>query len=520
LRALIDWSYELCSEAERTIWSRLSVFYGGFELDAAEVVCSGDGIAPDTVFDLVASLVDKSIVMRDEQDGRVRYWLLETIREYGEEKLREAGEEMALRRRHRDWFADLAGMADLRWFSSNQAEWIRRLRHEHPNLRVALELSVAEEGEAESGLRIAASLENYWFVRGFLGEGRHWLDRALVHESGLHRARAKALRVDGWLAVLQGDTERAAVLLGEARELAERLPDPVELAYVTQVEGNIALFAGDLAGASAMFEEALVGFREVGGRSGEMWALFVLGLTQGLSGNPQGGVATLEECIEITSASGEYWWRSYALWALGLLRWRAGDTAGAAAIQKESLQLKRLLDEQLGLALCLEVLAWIAGTEGRDERSARLLGAADRVWRAMHISLSVFRGLGDFSDECKAQVRRRLGATAFDAAFRQGGKLTGAEALELALEERSAAPAAAGQAVAATPLTRREREIAELIAEGMSNREIAATLVIAQRTAEGHVEHILSKLGFTSRVQVAAWVAEQRGRQDGPAATG
>jgi non-specific serine/threonine protein kinase len=518
LRALIDWSYELCSPAERTVWARLAVFSGGFELDAAEAVCSGDGIAPDSVFDLVASLVDKSIIMRDEHEGGVRYRLLETIREYGEEKLRDDGAEMALRRRHRDWYADFVGLADLRWFSADQPEWIRRLRHEHPNLRVALELSVAEEGDAEAGLRMAASLENYWFVRGFLGEGRHWLDRALVHESGVHRARAKALRVGGWLAVLQGDRERAVELLDQARELAEHLFDRAELAYITQVEGNIALFDGDLATASALFEEALEGFREVGGRSGEMWALFVLGLTQGLSGNPQGGEALLEECVEATSARGEYWWRSYALWALGLLRWRAGDTAGAAAIQKDSLQLKQLLEEQLGLALCLEALAWIAGTERRDERSARLLGAAERVWRDMQMSLTVFRGLSAFRDECTDQVKGRIGGAAFDAAFRHGGRLTAAEALELALEEKPAA--AAGPTRSVTPLTRREREIAELVAEGLSNREIAATLVIAQRTAEGHVEHILSKLGFTSRAQVAAWVAEQRGQQDGPSAAG
>jgi predicted ATPase/DNA-binding CsgD family transcriptional regulator len=509
LRALIDWSYELCSEPERTVWARLSVFSGGFELDAAEVVCGGDGIAPEAVFDLVASLVDKSIIMRDEHNAHVRYRLLETIRVYGEEKLREAGEHVTLRRRHRDWYAQLTGKADARWFGSDQPESIRRLRREHANLRVALEFCLTMESDGESALQMAASLENYWFVQGFLGEARHWLARALARESTAGRARAKALRVDSWLAILQAD-ELASERLAEAREIAEHLPDPLEIAYVTNIEGEVALLAGDLRRATPLFEEALAGFRTIGARSGEMWALLNLGLAHGIGGNRDRGVEALEECIAITSEHGEVWWRAHALWALGLLIWQDGDLMRAEQIEKESLKLKRSLDEQFGYAFTLDAMAWIAGSQERYERSAQLLGAADRIWQVLRVSIAVFRGLGRFRDQCVARCREKLGAAAYDAAFRQGAQLGSAEAIEYALEEKAAAQPAAAP-VGVSPLTRREREIAELVAEGMSNREIAAALVIAQRTAEGHVEHILSKLGFTSRVQVAAWVAEQRG---------
>ncbi len=509
LRALIDWSYELCSESERTAWARLSVFSGGFELDAAEVVCSGDGIAPDEVFDLVASLVDKSIITRDEQDARVRYRLLETIRQYGEEKLREVGEYPTLRRRHRDWYAQFTAQADARWFGSDQVPAIQRIRREHANLRVALEFCTTMESDGEAAQRMAASLENYWFVHGLLAEGRLWLGRALARESSAGRARARALRVDGWLGILQGDP-RAHERIVEARDLAEHLPDPLEIAYTTVIEGQRILFSGDMDGAVAHFEQALVGFRDVGGHSGEMWALFMLGLVEGLRGNHDRAVALLEECIEITSGSGELWWRSLALWALGLLAWQAGDLDGALAIEKESLRLKRALDDKWGDALVLDVMAWITASQEQYERAAQLRGAADRVWRRMQVSIAVFRALGMFRDQCDARCVKHLGKERYEAAFQRGGQLRSSEAVEFALEEKKAAPAASAAPSTLNPLTRREREIADLVAEGLSNREIAATLVIAQRTAEGHVEHILSKLGFTSRVQVAAWVAEQR----------
>ncbi len=509
LRALIDWSYELCSEQERIAWARLSVFSGGFELDTAEVVCGGDGISPEAVFDLVASLVDKSIIVRDEQDSSVRYRLLETIRAYGEEKLRDAGEHVTMRRRHRDWYAQFAGQADSRWFGSDQVDSIRRLRREQANLRVALEFCLAMESDGEAALRLTASLENYWFVHGFLGEARHWLARALARESTAGRARAKALRVDSWLAVLQADP-KAMDRLAEARELAEHLPDPLEIAYVQQIEGGVALFAGDSKRATALFEQALDGFRALGARSGEMWALLNLGLARGLGGDTEGAREPLEECIAVTAETGEVWWRSHALWALGLLAWQEGDLIQAEETEKEALALKRRLGEQFGYGLTLDAMAWIAGSQERYDRSARLLGAADRIWRLLRAPIKVFGGLGRYHDQCVSRCQSNLGAAAYEAAFQAGSQLSSAEAVELALEEKNAAQPAA-PAAAPNPLTRREREIAELVAEGMSNREIAATLVIAQRTAEGHVEHILSKLGFTSRAQVAAWVAEQRG---------
>ena len=510
LRALVDWSWDLCSDAERRLWSRASIFSGGLELDAAERICSDEKLPAESILDLVASLVDKSVLTRIGDGPRARYRMLEVVREYGAMRLAEAGEQRALAARHCRWFADLAAYGDRHWVSPDQAALMLRLRHERANLRVALEYAVTQ-GPPETALRFAADLENHWFVRGFLSEGRHWLDRALALPPPEHWSRVRALRVNSWIATVQDDRSRAKALLADARELAAKLPPSVEDAYIEVVEGNIAMFAGDPTTALPQFERALARFRERNARSGELWALCVLGLARGLAQEPSRGYADLIACRDMAAASGEVWWRSFALWALSVLRWRAGDNRGAAEAAKQSLDVRSFVeDEQFSVGLALESLAWVTASERRDQRAAQLLGASDRMWRAMHTSLSAFRSLQDFHDESVEQVRGRLGARAFDAAWRRGAEQATADAVDVALERQAEATVPATRSSADDfGLTRREREVAALIAEGLSNREIAARLVVAQRTAEGHVENILSKLGFTSRAQVAGWLAAQ-----------
>lgn len=516
LRALVDWSWDLCSGPERRLWSRLSVFSGGFELDAAEQVCAAPPLEAESILDLLASLVDKSVIFRVGDGPRARYKMLEVVREYGAARLTEAGEQHEVAQRHCDWFAELAHYGDVHWASPDQAAMMQRLRHEQANLRIALEYAVSS-APPEVALRFAADLQNHWFVRGFLSEGRHWLDRALAMPPPPHWTRVRALRVASWIACVQGDRGRASALLTDAKDLAATLPPSPEQAFIPVIEGNIAMFAGDHAAALPLFERALAGFRALDARSGELWCLAVLGLARGLaSASPSDGYADLAACQELAAANGEVWWRSFALWALSVLRWRAGDNRGAADAAKESLEIGTIVeDEQFTVGLSLEALGWVAGSERRDQRAAQLLGASDRMWRAMHASLSSFRSLHDFHDEATSQVRARLGDRAFEAAYGRGTALATAEAVSLALE-RVPAPRTA-PATAAEParlgdlgLTRREQEVATLIAEGLTNRDIAARLVVAQRTAEGHVENILSKLGFTSRAQVAAWLASRR----------
>ena len=508
LRALIDWSWDLCSEPERTLWARLSVFSGGLELDAAEEVCSGGELTRETILDLVASLVDKSVLIRIDDGPAVRYRLLDVIRDYGADRLRAAGEQAALRRRHCQWYAHLAARGDARWIS-DQANISRRFRHEQANLRVALEFAVTE-GPPETALRFAADLESHWYVRGHLSEGRHWLDRALSMGAPKHWTRVKALRVDAWLTTVLGDSERGERQLDEAQALADALPPSVDAAYIPLMRGSVRLFAGDHVAAIPLLEQALAEFRELNARSGEMWTLVVLGLSRGLSGEPRDGYPDLQSIID-TAVEGEIWWRSFARWALSVLQWRAGELPAAVAGARQSLRVREdVEDEQFSSGMALEAMAWFAVSEGRDRRAAQLLGASDRMWRAMRTSLAVFRDIQEFHRDCIETLRDRMGAAAFDAAVRRGAHLTPDEAVDLALE-RGAEPTSGvpAQRTAADPLTRREREVAALLAQGLSNKEIAARLVVAQRTAEGHVENILSKLGLTSRAQVAAWMADR-----------
>ena len=510
LRALIDWSWDLCSDAERTLWARVSIFSGGLELDAAEAVCADEALPADTILDLIASLVDKSVLTR-AGDGNVRYQMLEVTREYGAAKLLESGQQEAVAGRHCYWFAELAADADRNWVSSDQASLMERLRHERANLRVALEHAITA-GPPETALRFAADLQNHWIIRGFLSEGLHWLDRALAMPPPRHWSRVKALRVAAWIAGVQGDGDRAARLLADAVALAEMLPPSPERAYLRLIQGIFRMWAGDHASAVPMFERALTGFRVLNNRNGEVWTLIVLGLCRGIAEPPSSGYPDLITAMELAAASGEAWWQSFALWALSVLRWRDGDHAGATAAAKQSLVIRKVVeDEQFTVGLAVESLAWIAAGELRDQRSAVLLGASKRMWQSMHTSLAPFHTLLDWHDEVVGQVRSRLGAAAFSAAVRRGSDLSAADAVAMALERqpRVQVPEPRADAAAGLGLTRREREVAALIAQGLSNREIAARLVVAQRTAEGHVENILSKLGFTSRTQVAGWMAGQ-----------
>ncbi|MET7328362.1 LuxR C-terminal-related transcriptional regulator [Nonomuraea sp. NPDC005650] len=525
LRALIDWSYALCTEQERLLWTRLSVFSGGLDLEAAEHVCSGDGIDPDEIVDLVVGLVGKSVLAREGDQTTVRYRLLETIRQYGRDRLRESGEEAELRARHRDWFQDLASRGQREWFGPDQVAWFRRLRAEHGNIRTALDYCLTTPGEAERGLAIATSLRFYWIGSGSLREPRDWLDRLLAADPAAGSAagpadgsgpgsaaggepsivRANALCVNARLAVLQSDFALAADTLTEVRELAKKLDDAAILAEISYVSGLATLIQRDLTGAAALLEEAVAGYREVDARMGVVNTLLYLATAYSLLGRSDEAVPRFKEGLEICEGREDNWFTSYTLWVYALEIWRQGDVARAVEMERQAIRLKEPFDDRLGTALCIEALACMAA-DGTPERSAVLFGASQERWRSF--GAPPFGYLSGLHEASEALARERLGEEEFEAAFRRGTELTPADALAYAMCQnvKPAKPAAAAQS---SPLTRREMEIARLVAQGMTNKAIASALVIAQRTAEGHVEHILTKLGFNSRAQIAAWVGEQ-----------
>jgi predicted ATPase/class 3 adenylate cyclase/DNA-binding CsgD family transcriptional regulator len=442
LRKTIDWSFELLSAEERLLLARLSVFVGGCSPEAADAVCNaGRDLSSDVpdVLDLLAALVDKSLIQRDDGvEGEARFVLLETIREYAHERLQTPEDVAVLRWLHAEHYLALAEAAAPELTGPDQAAWLERLETERGNLRAALHWSL-EQGAAATAARLGAALWHAERVRAL-----HEVSMALFDELG---------RSD------------EAVALGEdPSETAERLTERL----------------GDLARASVLYEEQLAQHGEVGETA---------------------GIATLLlNQAELAAAQ--------------------RDFRRAMLLYKESLILCQDVGERLGIALCLEGLGSVVAAQGEPEHAVRLWAAADAVREAMGAPMRPpHRALREPE---LARVRAELDPGTYAAAWEEGRGLRPLRATSYALtvvEQVSERVARASQApprpserpagTGLSLLTPREREVAALVARGLTNREIAAALTITQRTANNHVEHILTKLGFHSRVRLAAWAVQQ-----------
>ena len=517
LRALIDWSYGLCSERERAAWAALSAFSGGFDLPAAEAVCATGDLTPSTLLDTLAALVDKSILIADEHGGRIRYHMLETIREYGRDRLRESGTEPAVRKRHRDHFEQLVEQAREEWCGPGQQRWMARILREHNNIRSVLDYSLTEPGQVEAGLKIAGALWFFWIATGLTAEGRRWLERLLELEAAPSTWRNRALWVCAYLCILQEDIAGAEPRISECRRAAEQHGDAEAVAWAVQLSGMAAMSVGELAKARAQLEDGLARHYACRDDIGTIDVCFYLVAVVALLGEPHRAATLCEETLARCDSQGERWLKSYMLWDLALVAWQLGDCTRAAASGRDGLRLARQFNEQWAIAFCIELLAWAAHAELRHRRAAYLLGCADSIWHRIGAPLFGMRHLLRYHEQCTSGARGMLGAVAFDAEFSKGKQTSLDQAIPLALEEGKAPARHAGAGADGVVLTPREIEVAGLIAEGLSNKAIAAKLVIAQRTVEAHVEHILDKLGFSSRTQVAAWVVET-GRSEAAAA--
>ncbi|MEV6661508.1 protein kinase domain-containing protein [Nocardia fluminea] len=506
LRWCIDWSHALCTAAEQRMWAQLSVFAGSFELDAAEQICGADA-TPQDPLDVLSSLADKSILIREESDSVVRFRMLETVREYGREKLRESGEDKGLRRRHRDWYQRLALDAEAEWISDRQLDWIARLERELPNFREALEFSLSEDGEdaAAAGLRTAAALFQFWAFRGMFGEARSWLDRVIDHSGPQPPSeRVKALCVGACMAAALEDFESARVLLEQGRILARQAfahaVTPAIEGRIEHTAGFLAIMRGDAAAACDSLIQAVEMLRSHGPCDILVSALAGTGWAYEMRGDMARSAECYGQVVAITEARGELLYRLIALRGSGVVAWRRNERDRARQLLEHALRVSARAHSPVIIAYALEALAWTTADRSA-EHAAILMGAAQRIWPSGAREGVLLPPTATFHDECERISRSALGNRRFDAAFQRGQMMDTDASVAYALGER-----ASDTSPASVNLTKRERQVADLVAQGLSNKQVAAELVISHRTAQGHVEHILTKLGFNSRAQIAAWV--------------
>jgi predicted ATPase/DNA-binding CsgD family transcriptional regulator len=518
LRDTFGWSFELCSPAERALWCRLAVFDGSFDLDAAGAVCASDDLPEEALLDTVGELVDKSIVVREELAGQVRYRLLETVREYGLSRLPAAGS--GLMRRHRDWYLRLATRFAAEWFGPDQVGWAARLRAEWANLRTALGWSLSTPGETEGSLRLSAALEWFWLGCGALAEGRLWLDRALAAPDGAETVtRARAMSVRTRVLITQADHAAAAASAEETLALAHTLDDPFLLARAAY-DAGAAIFtrAGPLDRAQEHLDDARARFDALGiAPLDHAMALTTLAYIMLHNGDPDRAEGLCAGAREACRRRGERWWLSYTLLASAEVAFSRGDIAEGEHRAREALPMLYALGADSGVVAALDDLAYAAAASDDLDRAACLLGAGTMVAKPIGQDATERRRYWRGFDSLFDGLRATLGDTAFDAAFQRGEQMSQEAVFGYALGvDQTPGGLPAPRTPSTAPLTRRERQVAALIAQGLSNHQIAGRLVISQRTAESHVENILTKLGFGSRAQVATWYTRQRDAdQDG-----
>jgi predicted ATPase len=431
MRTAIGWSHELCAPAERLLWARVSVFAGGFDLDAAEYVCGGDGLPAQDVLEVLSELVAKSIVLREEDaEHSVRYRLLDTLRDYGARWLRVTVDEHRLRRRHRDWYLGLATWGEIEWFSARQAATSDRTHRAHANLRTALDYCLTEPGEEQLALLLAGTLWYFWVGCGHLSEGRHWLDRALALSGEPTEARAKALWVTGYMATLQGDLARAHPALEECHRQALETGDDRALAYAVHRQGCAALIGDDLPRAAELFEEALWHYEQLGElNSNVVMAMFELGLAMTFQGDTKAGEIWMSKVRDVCEEFGEQWAYAYGMFAVAYSDWLSGDLRAARAHARECVRLSHGFRDLVGVVLGIEVLALLASEPGEDGspgdlREARLLqGAAHSIWRSVGIPLFGSRSFNAAHTACEARVLAGLPELDAAESFRQGALL-------------------------------------------------------------------------------------------------
>ena len=505
LRATVDWSFELLSKEEKALFRRLAVFAGGFDLEAAEGTCAGGDVREGEVLELLSGLVDKSLVLVADRREQARYRLLETVRQYAAEKLEEIGEAGRARELHAKHYLALAEEAGQE--PMEQETWLGILEAEHDNFRSALSWTLGPEdtGEptaerAEVGLRLAAALAQvqFWAAYG-PSEGLRWLESGLSGATAApSQVRAEALGHAGFLALWQGDYRRAIVLLGEAMALHKELGDKAGIATSIFHLGNVALHIGDHKRAEVLRLEAEALLPGLSDPQARALVLYFLGTAALAEGDRDRAEALAEEALGLNREVGNLRGMAMCLTNLGVSALERGDPERARSIYEEELHVLLRLRDKMGTAYGLRGMAGVAALRGEAERAARLWGAVEALQEAIGMRLSPLdRAHPDYEGLLDA-ARPRLGEAAWEAALAEGRAMTPEEAIEYALAAEEAA-----SEDAPFVLSEREGEVLALVAEGLTNPQVAGRLYLSPRTVGQHLRSIYRKLGVPSRAAAA-----------------
>jgi tetratricopeptide (TPR) repeat protein len=388
----IAWSYDLLGLDEQALFRQFGVFFGGCTLEAVEAVCSAGNDREYTVLDHLVGLVDKSLVQQIEQpDGEFRFRMLETIREYGQNLLEREGEAKRLQRTHSLYYLEFVENAHAALSGPSQKGILMRLEEEHDNVRAALSWA-SEQLESDIGLRFAAALWPFWYMRGHVSEGRQWLDRLLAEpDEAATIARVRALNGAGVLAANQGDTDRAIALLEESVAQARRLGDQEAIASGLGNLATLAEYRCEYKRAATLLEESLTIERQLGDRFGIAHKLYWLGIVSRRQGDYLQATKLCEESAALFRELENLWYLSTALAQLGAIVREQGTAARARSLLEEALALCRTVQNRAGMAAVFVDLAAVAHDQGDEDRATELV----KEGLAIHHELDNRAGIAD-----------------------------------------------------------------------------------------------------------------------------
>ena len=504
LRTTIEWSHELLNAGERALLRRLCVFAGRFTLDDVEPVCTSHDVLAAQSLDLLSSLVDKSLVIKEDVRGVACYRLHETMREFARLKLREAGEDEMVEDRANEYYRgrcqQSVGQSRYRL-----DEWLDWMDLEIDNIRAVLGRYLAR-CDALSGIDLATSVGWYWITRATT-EGVRWLDDLAVCGPGHPQAQFWAYFLRGFLAVLKADATAGRPAIERAVATARALAEPVLLSQALSMASIAANLAGDRPSAMHLLEEAAI----VTGPLDDLPARISVLQARALNGFFEGDIEAVKvaasEGVRLSRDVGDLYSLEMMLLNSGGAALITGDLDQAKQFYTEALKIAQRIDDRVAQYALLDGLGCVAAGSGQARLAGQLIGAAETVRTQAGASLIPI--LAPLLARAEASAISALGASKFAAEVNAGKGLSRDEALRLALGEPARAPASAidSRVGDMALLGRREADVARLVAEGLSNKQIGARLFISERTVDSHVRSILNKLGFNSRAQIAGWVA-------------